>query len=205
MVHSYLFIWQVGLSVPGYQMEPSIHSRNTMPHGEYSKTQVLIRDILSWEEKTSSNKQVVGPIQCQHPQLYRIKRIMPCYTSTSPTPQSLCSWSQHITPQLYPYDICVPFLPMHSFPSCFTFLCFFLPFSSYSLPIQPLWPWSILIGHSTYLMFSKKQPYWMVLMPVYIGMAEGLLKPLVILPATIMSFAPFIIIFSSHHHLLCFH
>ena len=36
----------------------------------------------------------------------------------------------------------------------------------------------------------------MVLMPVYVETAEGLVKPLVILPATIMPLTSFIIIFS---------
>ena len=35
-------------------------------------------------------------------------------------------------------------------------------------------------------MFSKKRLYWMVLMPVYMETAEGLVKPLVILPAAVM-------------------
>ena len=35
-------------------------------------------------------------------------------------------------------------------------------------------------------MFSKKCSYWMVLMPVYVEIAEGLVKPLVILPAAVM-------------------
>ena len=39
-------------------------------------------------------------------------------------------------------------------------------------------------------MFSKKCPYWMVLMPVYVEMAEGLVKPLVILPAAVMPLPP---------------
>ena len=62
---------------------------------------------------------------------------------------------------------------------------------------------TILIGCSTHLVFSKKHPYWMVLMPVYVEMAEGLVKPLVILPATIMPLTSFILIFSQHHHPLC--
>ena len=40
----------------------------------------------------------------------------------------------------------------------------------------------------------------MVLMPVYMEMAEGLVKPLVILPATVMPLSPFILIFSRPHH-----
>ena len=44
---------------------------------------------------------------------------------------------------------------------------------------------------------------WMVLMPVYVETAEGLVKPLVILPAAIMPLTTFIIIFSRHHHPLC--
>ena len=52
------------------------------------------------------------------------------------------------------------------------------------------------IGCSTCLMFSKKCPYWMVLMPVYVETAEGLVKPPVILPAAVMPLPPFILIFS---------
>ena len=39
----------------------------------------------------------------------------------------------------------------------------------------------------------------MVLMPVYVDTAEGFRKPLVILPAAVMPFASFIIIFSQRH------
>ena len=81
----------------------------------------------------------------------------------------------------------------------------FLLFGSHGLLIQPLWLWSILIRCSTHLVFSKKRPYWMVLMPVYVEMAEGLVKPLVILPAAIMPLTSFILIFSWHHCPLCSH
>ena len=37
-------------------------------------------------------------------------------------------------------------------------------------------------------------------MPVYVETAEGLVKPLVTLPATIMLLPPFILIFPRHHH-----
>ena len=88
--------------------------------------------------------------------------------------------------------------------SCFTFVC--LPpflFGLHGSPIQPLWLRSILIRCSTHLVFSKKHPYWMVLMLVYVETAEGLVKPLVILPAAIMPLSPFILIFSWQHHPLC--
>ena len=39
-------------------------------------------------------------------------------------------------------------------------------------------------------------PVWMVLMPVYVETAEGLVKPLVILPAAVMPLPPFILILS---------
>ena len=65
-----------------------------------------------------------------------------------------------------------------------------LLFGSHGSPIQPLRPQSILIGCSTCLVFSKKHPYWMVLMPVYVETAEGLVKPLVILPAAVMPLPP---------------
>ena len=68
-------------------------------------------------------------------------------------------------------------------------------FSLHGSPIQPLWLQSILIGCSIRLMFSKKRPYWMVLMPVYVETAEGLVKPLVILPAAVMPY-PLLSLFS---------
>ena len=40
----------------------------------------------------------------------------------------------------------------------------------------------------------------MVLMPVYVETAEGLVKPLVILPAAVMPLPPFVLIFSRRHH-----
>ena len=43
----------------------------------------------------------------------------------------------------------------------------------------------------------------MVLMPVYVETAEGLVKPLVILPAAVMPLSAFILIFSRHHCPLC--
>ena len=43
----------------------------------------------------------------------------------------------------------------------------------------------------------------MVLMPVYMETAEGLVKPLVILPAAVMPLTIFIIIFSQRHRPLC--
>ena len=72
----------------------------------------------------------------------------------------------------------------------------FLLFGLHGSLIQPLWLRSILIGCSTRLVFSKKHPYWMVLMLVYVEMAEGLVKPLVILPAAVMPLFSFILIFS---------
>ena len=79
---------------------------------------------------------------------------------------------------------------------CFTFVCLsLLLFGLHGSLIQPLRLQSILIGCSTCLMFSKKCPYWMVLMPVYVETAEGSVKPLVILPAAIMPLSSFILIF----------
>ena len=78
-----------------------------------------------------------------------------------------------------------------------------LLFGLHGLPIQPLWLRSILIGCSTRLVFSKKRPYWMVLMLVYMETAEVLVKPLVILPAAVMHLPPFILIFSQCYHPLC--
>ena len=94
---------------------------------------------------------------------------------------------------------CIHFFMFH--------LCmsFSLLFGLHGSPIQPLWLRSILIGCSTRLIFSKKRLYWMVLMPVYVEMAEGLVKPLVILPAAVMPLSPFILIFSRRHCPLCSH
>ena len=99
-------------------------------------------------------------------------------------------------------------MPSSFFPCIHSFMfhiCmpFSLLFGLHGSLIQPLWLQSILIGCSTHLVFSKKHPYWMVLMPVYMETAEGLVKLLVILPATIMPLSSFILIFSWHHHPLC--
>ena len=93
-----------------------------------------------------------------------------------------------------------PCIHSFMFHHCMSFL--FL-FGLHGLPIQPLWLRSILIGCSTCFVFSKKHPYWMVLMLVYVEMAEGLVKPLVILPATVMPLSSFILIFSWRHCPLC--
>ena len=94
-------------------------------------------------------------------------------------------------------------LPMHSFLHVSHSYASLFFFSLHGSLIQPLWLRSILIGCSTHLVFSKKCPYWMVLMPVYVETAEGLVKPLVILPAAIMPLTAFIIIFSQRHCPLC--
>ena len=90
----------------------------------------------------------------------------------------------------------LPFLPMHSLLHVSSSYASSLPFSLYSLLIQPLWLWSILIGCSTHLMFSKKWPSGMALMPVYIDTAEGLLKPLCYPPCCCYAFNFF------YHYLL---
>ena len=92
---------------------------------------------------------------------------------------------------------CIQFFMFHI---CMSFL---LLFGLHGSPIQPLWLRSILIGCSTRLVFSKKRPYWMVLMPVYVETAEGLVKPLVILPAANMPLSSFILVFSRRHRPLC--
>ena len=99
----------------------------------------------------------------------------------------------HASP-LFP---CIHFFMFH--------LCmsFFLLFGLHGSSIQPSWLRSILIGCSTRLVFSKKRPYWMVLMPMYVETAEGLVKPLVILPAAVMPLPSFILIFSWRHRPLC--
>ena len=89
--------------------------------------------------------------------------------------------------------------PMHSISMFHICMSSLFLFSLHGLSIQPLWLWSILIRCSTCLVFSKKHPYWMVLMLVYVETAEGLVKPLVILPAAIMPLPPFILIFSRRY------
>ena len=98
-----------------------------------------------------------------------------------------------------------PLFPMHSISMFHICMSSFLLFGLHGSLIQPLRLRSILIGCSTRLVFSKKHPYWMVSMPVYVEMAEGLVKPLVILPAAVMPLPPFILIFSRCHCPLCSH
>ena len=95
------------------------------------------------------------------------------------------------------------FFSMHSVFMFHLCMSSFLLFGLHGSPIQPLWLWSILIKCSTRLVFSKKHSYWMVLMPVYVETAEGLVKPLVILPTTVMPLSFFIPIFSRRHCPLC--
>ena len=101
----------------------------------------------------------------------------PCQQPTSP-PFMITTRHATITPLWY---------MLSSLSHAFSFyvshcMSSFLLFGLHGSRIQPLWLWSILIGCSTRLVFSKKRPYWMVLMPVYVETAEGLVKPLVILP-----------------------
>ena len=107
-------------------------------------------------------------------------------------------------PQSHPLWYMPSSFPMHSFLYVSHLYVFLLLLSLHGSPIQPLWLWSILIGCSMHLVFSKKCPYQMVLMLVYMEMAEGLVKPLVILPAAVMPFTSFILIFTQYHHPLCF-
>ena len=171
---------------------------------ERSKTRLLTRDIASKEE---ASREVTSELLSQ----------------TTPTPFSFIgsrgSDDRHTTtsathiPSVHDHDISrhnntpmihafLPF-PMHSFLHVSHLYAFPFFFGLHGSPIQPLWLRSILIGCSTCLMFSKKRPYGMVLMPVYVEMAEGLVKPLVILPAAVMPLSSFILIFSQRHHPLC--
>ena len=120
-------------------------------------------------------------------------------TPTSP-PFTLTTYHATIMPLWYMPPSFFPCIQFFMFHICMSFL--FL-FGLHGSPIQPLWLRSILIGCSTCLVFSKKRPYCMVLMPVYMDMAEGLVKPLVILPAAVMPLSSFILIFSWCYCPLC--
>ena len=120
----------------------------------------------------------------------------PCQQPTSPPFMIMTHHTTIIPPMIH----APPSFPMHLFFHISHLYVFLLLFSLHGLLIQPSWLQSILIGCSTHLTFSRKCPYWMVLMPVYMEMAEGLVKPLVILPATVMPFPSFIFIFSQCHH-----
>ena len=153
------------------------------------------------------NKQVVELNNFDDVWIYRIKKIgrSPCLHDSRPTSPLFMITTHHDTscynnaPMIHAF-LLFPCIHSFMFHICMSFSPFF---GLHGSPIQPLWLWSILIGCSTCLVFSKKRPYWMVLMPVYMEMAEGLVKPLVILPATVMPLPPFILIFSRHHHPLC--
>ena len=172
---------------------------------ERSKVRLLIKDIASKRSsQQEGNKQVVGTTNSNNLQLYRITRIgCPLHIHISkPTSRPFKITKYHATIMLLWY---MPPSFSHAFnSSCFTFVCLSLLLPGlHGSPIQPLWLWSILIGCSIHLVFSKKCPYWMVLMPVYVETAEGLVKPLVILPATVMPLTSFILIFSWCHCPLC--
>ena len=172
---------------------------------EHSKVQLLIKDILSkksswWE----GNKRVVGTNNSNNLWPYRIMKIRqpPHIHVSKPTspPFTIMTYHAIIMPLWYMLSSF-----SHAFiSSCFTFVYLsLLLFGLHGLPIQPLWLRSILIGCSTCLVFSKKCPYWMVLMLVYVETAEGFVKPLVVLPATVMPLTSFILIFPQCHHPLC--
>ena len=172
---------------------------------ERSKVRLLIRDIVSkgssqWE----GNKRVVGIDNSDSLRLYRIKKIRrpPHIHVSRPTspPFTITTYHATITPLWYMPLSFFPCIHSSMFHICMSFL---LLLGLHGSPIQPLWLRSILIGCSTRLVFSKKRPYWMVLMLVYVEMAEGLVKPLVILPATVMPLTSFILIFSWRHCPLC--
>ena len=184
-------------SVPGNVWIPLESERN-----KHSKVQLLMRDIASTRErgKLEGNKWVVGAKWLCYPLGFMGSRQLP--HATWPCQQT------HIPP-VHNHNISrhnnIPMIHALFFLPCIhpfmfhIFMSFLLLFGLHSLPIQPLWLRSILIGCSTHLMFSKKHPYWMVLMSVYMEMAEGLVEPLVILPAAVMPLTTFILIFSQHH------
>ena len=181
----------------------SIYSLGNTPSAP-SETQLLMRDIASIEE---TGGEVTSKLLSQTtPTSFSFIGSRESYdrhTTTSANPPNSRSRSWCITPQQRPYDTCSSSFPMHS---VFMFhICMSSPllFGLHGSPIQPLWLRSILIGCSTRLVFSKKRPYGMVLMPVYVEMAEGLVKPLVILPAADMPLSSFILIFSRRYRPLC--
>ena len=164
-----------------------------------------MRDIVEyWSSSERDDKWVVELNNPDSHRLYRSRRSNNHHTSTSakPTQPPFMITTHHatITPLWYMLSFFFPCI--HSF-----MFHIYMPFSPlfglHGSPIQPLWLQSILIGCSTRLVFSKKHPYWMVLMPVYVETAEGLVKPLVILPAAVMPLSFFILIFSQRHCPLC--
>ena len=87
--------------------------------------------------KSSGDKQVVGSNDSDAHQLYRIKRTRSPHTFMSATHipsvhDNNTSCHNHTS-----YDTCPLLFPMHSF-FHFSYLCVFLLFSLYGLPIQPL-------------------------------------------------------------------
>ena len=192
------------LPIAGMHVEASVLARNPMPHRTFKDTAVdkrhgrsrgswwITSELLSQTTPTSFG--FIGS-RCRT-------------TATLPHQQT------HIIP-VHDHDISrhhnAPMIHALLLFPCIQFFVFHICMSSLLLfglhgsPIQPLWLWSILIRCSTRLVFPKKHPYWMVLMPVYVEMAEGLVKPLVILPAADMPLPSFILIFSRRHRSLCSH
>ena len=166
---------------------------------------LLIRDIVSIEKvKREVTSEWLSWNDPNHLRLYRIKRIgrPPHFHISKPTypPFMTTTYYATITSLWYMHSFFLPCIQFSMFHVC---MSSFLFLSLHGSPIQPSWLWSILIGRSTRLVFSKKRPYWMVLMPVYVETAEGLVKPLVILPAAVMPLSSFIPIFSRRHRPLC--
>ena len=171
---------------------------------ERSKTRLLMRDITSIEEV---GRKVTSELLNQTtPTSFGFIGSRNRTTATQPRQQptpplfTITTYHATITPLWYMLSFFFPCVQFFMFHIC---MSSFLLFGLHGSPIQPLWLRSILIGCSTRLVFSKKCPYWMVLMPVYVETAEGLVKPLVILPATVMPLPSFILIFSRHHRPLC--
>ena len=136
-------------------------------------------------------------------QLYRIKRTPTHHTSMSathiPSVHNYNISHHNNTPMIHVF----PSFPMHSFlhVSHYMSFSFHLAYMAHQYsPCDFSLSWSDVVPNPG---FSKKCPYWMVLMVVYMETAEGLLKPLFILPAAVMPFTPFILIFSWRHHPLC--
>ena len=190
------------LTVAGVHMETGVLTRDSVSHGAFKNTVVdkrhgkcrgsrwITSELLSQTTPTS-----FGFIGSR----YRTTATLPCQ-QTHTIPIHDHDTSRHNNAPMIHAFLLFPCIHFFMFHICMSFL---LLFGLHGLPIQPLRLRSILIGCSTRLVFSKKHPYWMVLMPVYVEMAEGLVKPLVILPAAIMPLSSFILIFSRRHCPLC--
>ena len=164
-----------------------VSSREIWCPMERSKTRLLTRDMAGLKEvdvKVTSellNQTTPTPFG-----FIGSRGSDDCHTSMSANPHNPVhdhNTSRHNNaPMIHAFLL----FPMHSFLRVSHSYALLFFFGLHSSPIQPLWLRSILIRCSTRLVFSRKRPYWMVLMPVYVETAESLVKPLVILPAAVM-------------------